>query len=84
MVEVFVELAGVDAAVSDVGVDGCRVAVSQLEGCGGFPWLVEAVDVGEVVGAAGVAEFVEHAAASDGLQLVRVTDEREPPAVVVR
>ena len=43
--------------------------------------VVEAVDVGELDRPTGRAEFVEHAATPDGLQLVRVTDEHHSPLV---
>ena len=81
VVEVFVELAGPDSAVRDVGLDRARVAVSQFQGCGGFPGLVEAVDAGEVVGPSGGAQLVEHPAATDGLELVGVADEGESPVL---
>ena len=74
-----VEGAGGDAAVADVGVEGVGLAGSQLEGRGLFPAVAEAVDGGELVGAAGAAELVEHAAAADGLELAGVADEDESP-----
>ena len=43
-VEVLVEGAGDDPPVGLVGVEGARVAVSQLQGRGGFPAVGEAVD----------------------------------------
>ena len=41
------------------------------------------MDLVELDGAVGVDEVVEHAAASDGGELHRVTDQREAPAPVV-
>ena len=82
-VEVVVEGAGDDPAVGLVGVEGARVAVSQLQRGGGFPRVGEAVDAVELVDPAGGAQLGEQAAAPDGLQLAGVTDEREPPAVPV-
>ena len=75
--------ARVDAAVRLVGVDRDGVAVSQLERCGGFPGVGEPVDVGQQVGAAGGAQFGEHPTPTDGLQLIRVTDQHQPPPVGV-
>ena len=68
--------AGDDPVVGEVGVEGARVAVSQLEGRGGFPVVGEAVDAFEFDRAAGGAQLGEHPAAADGLQLAGVTDER--------
>ena len=82
--EVVVEGAGDDPAVGLVGVEGARVAGSQLQGRGGFPAVGEAVDVFELVDAAGGAQLGEQAAAADGLQLARVADEGEPPPVARR
>jgi hypothetical protein len=52
---------------------------AQGKGRVGFPLVGEAVDVLEVVGVAGAAELVEHAAAADGLELAGVADEHQSP-----
>ena len=80
---VFGEGAGDHPAVFEVGVQPGRVAVSQLQRRGRFPRCAEAVDVFELDAAGGGAELVEHAAASDGLQLAWVTDQRQAPVVGV-
>jgi hypothetical protein len=41
------------------------------------------VEVFEFDRAAGVAEFLEHAASADGLELARVTDEGESPLALL-
>ena len=48
-VEVVVEGAGDDAAVGLVGVERLRVAGSELQGCGGFPGVGEAVQASRAV-----------------------------------
>jgi hypothetical protein len=83
VVDVFVERCGEDAVVVEVGVEAGGVAVSQFEGRGGFPVVVEPVDGVELDRASGGAQFGEHAATRDRVELVRVTDEREPPPVLV-
>jgi hypothetical protein len=60
-----------------------EVASSESEGGGGFPVVGEAVELVEFDGEAGGAEFVEHAAAADGVELARVTDKRESPSECV-
>ena len=80
---VFGEGAGDHPAVFEVGVQPGRVAVSQLQRRGRLPRCGEAVDVFELDAAGGGAELVEHAAASDGLQLAWVTDQRQAPVVGV-
>jgi hypothetical protein len=74
-----VGVAGVHSVVVEVGVEGAGVAGAQGEGGVGFPAVGEAVDVLEVVGSAGAAELVEHAAAPDGLELAWVADEDQSP-----
>ncbi len=69
--ELFVKGAGDDPAMGEVVVERAAVAAAELEGRSGFPWLVEAVDAVEFMHASGEGEFVEHAAASDSLELVR-------------
>ena len=83
VVEVFGERRSDDPVVVCVCVEAGRVAVSQFEGRGCFPVVVEAVDGVEFDGAPGGAEFGEHATAADGVELVRVTDQGEPPVVLV-
>jgi len=79
-----VKIAGADPAVLLVDVDDAGVAGTQLQGGGGFPAVGEAVELFEVFDSAVGADFGEQAAASDGLQLGVVTDEDEPPAVLLR
>ena len=75
--------AAMDAVVGCVCVEAGRVAVSQFEGRGCFPLVAESVDGVEFDGAAGGAEFGEHATAADGVELVGVTDQGESPMVLV-
>ncbi len=75
--------AGDDPAVGLVGVEGAWVAVSQLQGRGGFPVVGEAVDAFELDRAAGGAQLGEHATTADGLELAGVTDQHEPPLLRV-
>ena len=70
------EGAGDDAAVGFVGVEGGGVTASQLQGCGGFPRVGEAVEACELVDAAVGAELGEQTSPADTLQLARVTDQR--------
>ena len=79
--EVFVDGAGEDSVVVDVGVERRGIAASQLQGRGCFPGFVEAVDAVEFDRSAGAAQFVEHAATADGLELVGVADEDQSPVV---
>ena len=83
-VEVLVEPAGTDSIVVLVVAERCGVAVSQLEGRGGFPPVGEPVDRVEFDHPAGGAEFGEHATAGDGLELLGVTDQGEAPVGVGR
>ena len=83
VVEVFGERGGPDPVVVEVGVEAGRVAVSQLEGRVGFPLVAEAVDRVELDRAAGGAQLGEHPAAGDGLELVWVTDQRQPPVALI-
>jgi hypothetical protein len=41
--------------------------------------VAEAVDGGELVGASGAAQFGEHAAAADGLELAGIAHEHQSP-----
>ena len=59
--EVVGEGAGDDAAVGLVGVEGDGVTASQLQGCGGFPGVGEAVETFELVDAAVGAQLGEQA-----------------------
>ena len=79
VVEVFGQWCRADPVVVEVGGECVGVAVSELQGRSGFPVVAEPVDGVEFDGAAGGDEFVEHAATSDGLELVRVADEHESP-----
>jgi hypothetical protein len=81
--DVLLEGAGNDAAAGGVGVDDGGVAAAQGEGGVGFPSVGESVHLFEVVDAVGAAEFVEHAAAFDGLELHRIADEPQPPSLAV-
>ena len=78
--EVVVEGAGVDGAVLAVVVDDGGVTFAESEGGVGFPGVGEAVELVEFDGEPGGAEFVEHAASADGVELVGVADECEPPS----
>ena len=79
--EVVVKGAGHDSTVGLVGVQYSRVAGAQLHGGGRLPPLGEAVETGQFVDPAGRAQLGEQPAPAHGLELARVTDERQPPAV---
>ena len=68
-----------DPAVVLVRVEGGEATAAQAEGGVGFPAMPEAVHGGEFVDEAGCAEFAEHAAPANRLQLPRVTDEHDAP-----
>ncbi len=82
-VEVFGEGAGLDAAVCFVGVEDGGVAVSELEGCGGFPRFGEAVDGVELDRGDDAGDLRQQAAAADGLQLARITHQHQTPVLLV-
>ena len=83
VVEVDVEGAGVDPAVTLVGVEGGGVAVSQLERRGGLPGVGEPVEPLERLDATVGAQLGDESAAADGLQLARITDQGETPPSLV-
>ena len=83
VVDVLVERCRDDAVMVQVGVEAGGVAVSQLQGRGGFPLVVEAVDRVELDGPAGRAEFAEHPATAHCLELVGVTNQHQPPLLGV-
>jgi hypothetical protein len=70
-----VEGAGGDPAVPEVGVERLGVVGAQQQGRALLPAVTEAVDRRQLMGATGAAQLVEHAAATDGLELARVADE---------
>ena len=82
-VEMLEQRSGDDPVVGEVGVEGAWVAVSQLEGRGGFPAVGEAVDAFEFDAATGGAQLGEHPTASDGLELARIADEHQAPLLFV-
>ena len=73
-----------DPVVVLVGVEHGRVTVPELEGRSCFPFVAEPVNAGELVDGCGVAEFVEHATAPDGLKLIGVTHQHHPPTLLIR
>ncbi len=83
VVEMLEERSGEDAVVVEVGVETSRITVSQLQGRGGFPVVTEPMDWLQFEGASGRAQLGEHAAAADGLELVRITNQRQPPVLLV-
>ena len=70
---------GLEAAVLVVEADDVGVASPQTEAGISFPGRVEAVDPVELDGAEGVDEVAEHAGATDGRELHRVTEQSEAP-----
>ena len=83
VVDVLDERCREDAIMIQVGVEAGGVAVSQLQGRGRFPLVVETVDRVELDRPAGRAEFTEHPATPDRLELVGVTDQHQPPPLGV-
>lgn len=73
------QVAGVDAAVLEIRVERLGACLPKLERGGLFPTVAEPVDGDELVDAVGSAEFVEHAAAPDRMELAGVADENERP-----
>ena len=59
------------------------VTAAQSKAGFAFPVVVEAVDPLELDRTEGVDEQAEHAAAADRRELLRVTDEHDPPALDV-
>ena len=81
VIEVLIQGADAYPAVLLVEVEGARVALAQQQRRRSFPGLLEPVDPFEFDRPSGVAQFGEHAAPSDRLELAWVTDQGEPPIV---
>ena len=66
-----------------VGIERSGVTGTQLQGRGCFPVVGEPVQSLELLDTAVGAQLGEQAAATDALELARITNQREPPPVAI-